>query len=215
MSLLNVWVSDHRALVAVDTQGINPDGSCCHGSKIYHLAHSNLIIAGRGLTVFSRLVFDICHHLNASYDEAIEQLPMILSRASELMYTQAETDGVAGMVDLVQQEVVLVGWSERSNGLQAAWRKRSEFAGGFLDQPIAPALIAPHEPAWGYPPYDDLSSAAHMERMARWQVDRFRRMHPGESDALGGRLLIAELLRDSMSMKVQCDLDDGINLGVT
>ena len=69
MSILNVWMSADRALVAVDTLGLEADGKTFDEcSKLYVLPHSNLVIAGRGLVSFSCLIYQALHVRNLGYD---------------------------------------------------------------------------------------------------------------------------------------------------
>lgn len=205
MSLLNVWVSRDRALVAVDTLGARPDGSFDHCSKVHYLPHSGLVVAVRGVIQFGRLVFDALDETCASYDAANEHHKEIFACVTDFIRQQASADPqVRDRLDFAGQEVVFAGWSEQRRSLHATSYKRTEEGGEFVSTPIDPWCAAPGDANWGRPPVDDLSTAEGMERLARWQVMHFRKASP--SDAIGGRLLLVELTRGRTTVKTQCDL---------
>lgn len=207
MSLLNIWLSPERALVGIDTQGVQPDGNKRPVSKCFYLAHSNLLIAGRGLPLFSRFVFDLCHFHSIDYDDAVENIEQILVRASEMLESAAAHEGVAEKVDLVGQQVALIGWSDARNAFFATMRTRFEAKGKFVETPIQPWVASPYDAAWGDPPECDMGTAIGMETMARWQVNKGRSAFSADV-ALGGRLLLAELTVSGATIRTQCDLDN-------
>lgn len=206
MSLLNVWVSPERALVAVDSLGKVPDGPTISDvSKIYSLPGVNVVIAGRGQLSFSLFAYEICHRSALAHDQIVDNLAAILSQASDVLHTINKASDMAGKVDIGPQELLLVGWSQRQGGFQGIWCKRERVGENFSLTSVDPLVCAPVETQWGALPVDDFSTAANMETMARWQVQHGRQMFPGQP--LGGRILIAELSRDSVTVKAYCDAD--------
>lgn len=205
MSLLNVWVSRDRALVAVDTLCVDSYGSFFHGSKFHYLPHSGLVVAVRGIAQFGRVAFNICDELRASYDGANERVGTILEYATNVLREELkDKPEVWERLNFGQQEVVLAGWSEQRNGFHATSYKRLEDGGEFVTTPIDQWCVGPYEAGWGTPPVEDLSTAEGMERLARWQVMHGRQASP--SDAIGGRLLLVELTRGCTTVKTQCEL---------
>lgn len=205
MSLLNVFVSSDRALVAVDTLGARPDGTFDHVSKIHHLPHSGLVVAVRCVIRFGRLVFDALDEICASYDAANEHHKEIFACVTDFIRQQASVDPqVRDRLNFAEQEVLFAGWSDQRRSFHATSYKRSEEGGEFVSTPIDPWCAAPGDANWGRPPVDDLSTAEGMERLARWQVMHSRQAFP--SSAIGGLLLLVELTRGCTTVKTQCDL---------
>jgi hypothetical protein len=74
---------------------------------------------------------------------------------------------------------------------------------GFAASPVGHALLLP-DAEWAQTP-DVPDSAEQMERIARDQVAYVRAQHPGYN--CGGRLLLAELTRDTLSVRTVADLE--------
>lgn len=204
MSLLNAWISPTNALVAFDTKGLDLDGTFSEMSKAFYLPHSNVLVGGRGTVAFTRLVFHMLHLKNASFDEAVDALPLVLSESTTTLTQLAKSAGVHDQVDIGEQEILLVGWSKKSGRIQAVRQTRRLITEDFESQPVTPWSCAPYDQSWGEPPVAEPNTLDRMEKMAAWQVRCGAETFKGAP--LGGRLMIADLTRDGISIKTQCNL---------
>lgn len=111
------------------------------------------------------------------------------------------------------QLLLLAGWSARRSRLCGVIFNQSPVAEGFQRTPLA-GFTDDEDPRgrrfaapWnmqkrGPLPYATTPEA--MEQIARAQMDDFGGVAAGR----GGRLLVAELTRDAVSVRSQCDLED-------
>jgi hypothetical protein len=210
MSLLNVWLSQDKALIGVDTKGMSGDGKqSVEVSKIFPLVHANVILAGRGYMPFLGIVSSALHSIGGNFDAIVERLPEVLPAAFRAFATEMTKGGYdpkSDGIDLHRQDVMLVGWSpKRGRMVGMVYRQRAADE-GFVAKEFSPWTVNPWEPVQGGP-YEPSSYEAH-ERLAREQA-RFTQKTVGKR-FIGGRLLIAELTRDSLSVTSRCDLDQPV-----
>ena len=218
MSLANVYVEHDRALISVDTLASRMDGqfpvvgnvadalklldSGIHASKMAHLVHINAVMAHRGDSLLASIALSGLHMaMPQSFDAAVEAMPQLLAHA----YAQAVAlrKQQFGIDHFHGAEVILVGWSDALNRMQAVRWVRWPQDKGFTASPVGRALLLP-DAEWEQTP-EAPDTAERMEAVARDQVAYVRCKHPGYN--CGGRLLLAELTRDSLSVRTIADLE--------
>lgn len=199
MSLLNVLLFPDRALVAADTRCKNyQSGGYFDGSKMFPIVHANVLIAGRGDRIFADLVFqwyggcETCD-FDSIADGLSENLLMIGERYASIPGVHVGGD-----------ELVIVGWSEKHRAMQGLLCVRPDGNSEFTVSRMVTGSIGPRLTA-------DLSHvqcADHVESLieiARAQTRQVRKEQPGLP--IGGRLLLAELTRDTLSVRTIADLE--------
>jgi hypothetical protein len=204
MTILNYWCARDRAIVAVDTAGITPYGMPVEAhSKLHYLAGPNMIVSGRGNLLFARMVYDYLHYMNAGFDDGVEALPEILKAVTQHFLQIAQAEGIADQVDVGPQQVLMLGWSKKAGGFKADVRVRTTGASEFSVH-HENALITPWETAWPDRPIAVPKTAEEMEATARWQMQHAPKEHAAA--AFGGRLVVAELTAEGVSIRTRCTL---------
>jgi len=196
LSIVNIWIEPHVALVGTDSEGVDEKGARLQCSKMFPLVHCNAIIAGRGTAAF------ICGMVNAinggDFDEVASKLQALFSVVFERMHT-AFTE--AGLPLLERQELSLVGYSPRA-GKMVNFELTQETRAGGVAASYQQQTIAPwHE---DLPDKRSPRTLANMIWLARGQA-RFLRERAPEG-AGGGRLIVAELTRKEMRISSPCTL---------
>jgi hypothetical protein len=204
MSLLLATITSERALVAVDTaasearSGASPAVRAT--SKMFALPHANAIVAAVGNMHFGMSVLEHANLL-PSFDGICNAL------IGGLM------DEVSRHVDAVaarhrfevreQQLAVFAGWSPALQRMRGMRLHRATLAAGFAVHEFD-YVISPH-----FAPIPDLAppSVDAMVDIARIQVSEVRRTVP--QCPIGGRLLLATLTRDAMTIRSVAEL--GLN----
>ena len=202
MSILNVWVSPDRALVAVDTHTFTagPDRveRLIETSKMLVLPHANMVMAMRGDGLLLSEMFTIAHRSALEVD-----VPVLLSSLVELAETaKARLERDSPSYKFREAEIVVVGWSPMHERIVGGVCHRLHGQERFEYAVIEPWRIGP-DANWQSPP-DSPDTPAKMVTLARDQV-RFMRAAFPES-AIGGRLLVAEVTPDSCRAWTQCEL---------
>lgn len=200
MSLCNVWWSPERVLVAVDTEASELGGPAQCTSKLFPLVHANMVITGRGYIGFAAGIWAKCVRLARDADETFDAMPEMLTQNFDEMAARPDAPD-----DIDQCESVACGWSPRHQRMLCrAWLQESRES-GFVCHQLGPgltSLVAPW-PA-DRPELRIGGDDTAMSRAAREQVRYVREHFP--SMPIGGRLVVAELTRDSMTMRTICDL---------
>ncbi|QNK00982.1 hypothetical protein [Dyella telluris] len=209
MSLLNCYVAEDRALVSVDTcmapisSGNAADlARRAHGSKLLALPHANVVLAARGeQNFFNWLASDLNRAMLDGYDAMAERMQSLLDKNLEaFMEVVAKPQGVDSFPGA---EILMVGWSRATNRMQAAVWKCDHGEKAFRVARVAPWMASPN------PGYAELpsppDSAERMTAIARDQVELLRSLPV--SVAVGGRLLLAEVTRDAVSISTVADME--------
>ncbi|WP_201312896.1 hypothetical protein [Dyella sp. EPa41] len=209
MSVLNCFVAEDRALVSVDTcmAPISSSNAAdlarrAHGSKLLALPHANVVLAARGeMNFFNWLASDLNRAVLDGYDAMAERMPSLLEKNLEVfMAAVAKPQGVDAFPGA---EIVMVGWSRATNRMQAAVWKCDHGEKASRVARVASWMASPN------PGYAELpappDSAERMTTIARDQVELLRSLPVAV--AVGGRLLLAEVTRDSISIKTVADLE--------
>jgi hypothetical protein len=201
VSILNVFVTPDRAMVAVDTEGLDQSGARGEIAKLFPLAHLNAILAFRGSSTFAAAVAcEICAALGEEVDDLPARLEAIFPVAIDHIrkaVTDEQFDRLKG------QNVVLLAYSSRLQRIiDMSW---SNETGVFLRAGCGPIYAAP----W----YDSLSrceaptSPEKMAALAMHQCEVLREKEP--TQPAGGRLICAELGRDGIKIFQVCELPLG------
>lgn len=221
MSLVNVYMERDRALIGFDTLACHMpipatisvadasevarkfDGDA-HMSKCGFIACPNVAIASRGDAMAAVLVQQTLQlSMSKDFDALVEILPQALANA----YAQATAfrKQRLGIVDDYGVEIVLVGWSPALNRMHGVHWVRWPTGKGFTSSQVGKVLILPDAEWEQTPGVPD--TPEKMEAIARDQVAYVRRKYPDHEYDCGGRLLLAELTRDTMSVRVVADLE--------
>lgn len=189
MSLLNAWVSKERALVAVDTQGLDQTGLRYPFSKLIPLAHATTVFASRGDRMYLAQLFRYYYLARdpataSDYDGIVASAPSALASVNQDCRDNAGPDTFF--------HVVIVGWSPtrgRVAGMQYTGTTFSdEIESRPLERVISPAdcISEPQTPA----------DHGSMLRLARLQAPWLNAQgHPG-----GGDLVIAEIRKQRIEI---------------
>lgn len=206
MSLLNVWISPGRALVAVDTavDAMNPADrqiARIEASKLFYFPHCQMAMGCRGQQVFATDVFRAVHlsaHETVSLDVIERAFPGDLNGMLAVHAHMMKQHGL-DVSHTFETELAFVGYSKRRGcmaGIAYAIRPGER---EFTAAEIQPWRIGP-DPGMENPPVEALDDPAVMELIARQQVKRARQLLGG-NPPIGGHLLLAELTPDSFSMR--------------
>lgn len=211
MSLLNIYLAAHRALVGVDTAcGLVPGQSmedwCAANapgqrlpaelSKLWPIAHAGAVIACRGTALFGLEVFCAASMLPSvdAIEDGMGELLKHIGAANDARQAAAH---MPDSFRYAKQEIALVGWSQREGAMIATVWEREAGAGQRFVVDQVDRFAAPWETEWGeaIEPRTDHD----MLQLARAQVPRFRAAHPGAP--IGGRLIVAEVMRGAVAVR--------------
>lgn len=215
MSLINLYLDHDRALISYDTLSSVMPGAprlseaidqllagAVHMSKCAFLTHAHVALAHRGdamlaISVFSGLQLSAARDFDAMAEAMPELLAHSFAQVTAFRKQQFEIEAFHGA------ELVLVGWSHALKRMQAVRWVRWPQDRGFAASPVGRALLLP-DAEWSQPPTAP-DTPEKMERIARDQVAYVRRNHAGLN--CGGRLLLAEITRDSTTVRTIADLE--------
>jgi hypothetical protein len=217
MSLIIARKWDNALSLCVDTLASPMDGQASpangvdeamkllrgglHAPKMAHLPHINAIAAHRGDALLANIVVSALFiGMPQSFDDAVKAMPEIQAHA----YAQATAHRKQqfGIEHFHGSELFLFGWSDALNRMEGVRWVRWPHDKGFNASPVNNPLILP-DAEWEHTP--PAETPEQFERIARDQVAYVRRKHPGYN--CGGRLLLAELTRDTLSIRTIADLE--------
>ena len=192
MSLLNVHVTDDRALIAVDTDGVSPTGEHFEICKMYPLIHANVVLAGQGALLWHLEVFNhICRAAGqVDYDVIVDDMPELLRR----MTAGAREHGA---LDLAFS-LAIVGLSPREGRIAGRW-----YEGRLTGDKVEVHSLGSRVGPW---PFDDPAPIPDSDENHRTLATRQTAFHRSLGFAGGGRLLLAELTRDALFIRSICNL---------
>lgn len=187
MSLLNVWVSPDRALIAVDTDGMTPGGPHFGMSKLLPLVHAQTVFVGRGDRRFLWDLFSRYHLANADvdYDAIVDSLPTLLASV------------IAGLRqderEHFEYQFAIVGWSSAQERVCGRWYVgRTDDDGYDVDE--LGARVAPWQSK-------EAPRVPDSQENIRWLAERQVAWLQSEGSAGGGRLLVAHITRREIVMR--------------
>lgn len=192
MSLLNVWVSAERALVAVDSAVKIPStNSYLEASKLVSLPHANLVMAVMGEVAFLGYVFYEIHHALSTidYDVLADTLQLEIDSFYKQFRWQAKYAG-APLDAFRGCEIVIVGWSSRQRRILGMRLSLRPNAAAFVPSVIDPWCIMPAAD-WTADAPPPIHSSNLLRQAATKQV-RWTQLHQ-PSAAIGGKLVVAEI----------------------
>lgn len=212
MSLVNIVIKHDRALISVDTLAGFMDGAeqlmskeerkDRHSGKLWLFPHINMAMTQRGdglLTGTARTLLESSFPF--SFDDAIRAMPNVLEQAyTHAMAFRKEKFGIESFPGA---EIALVGWSPCNLSFQAMRWRRYPADTDFIQSRVDKILLLPEIDRIEQVDLPD--TAEKMEAVARRQVEWVRQEHP--SLACGGRLLLAELTRDAVTVRTIADLE--------
>jgi hypothetical protein len=134
------------------------------------------------------------------FDAMVEAMPGLLAQTFAQVTTYRKQMGID---QFHGAELILVGWSRALNRMEGVRWVRWPHDAGFRASPVGKALMLP-DAEWSQTP-DAPDTAEKMEAIARDQVAYVRREHAGYN--CGGRLLLAELTRDTLNVRTIADLE--------
>jgi len=232
---LVAWVSADRALIGMDTRmtALEPDPTSAlgqqlareraavgdrivEGSKLLSLPHARLVLAHMGPGAFLGSVFLACQAQQGGddFDALDAKLPAILAGAFAVLLEQRRSLFPEVPEAAIRgQLVLLAGWSARRSRVCATVFQQRPQQEGFRRVPMAGFDEAedPRGRRFAAPwsieksgPLPFASTPEVMEQVARAQMRDFGGVAAGR----GGRLLVAEVTKDCISVRSQCDLED-------
>lgn len=218
MSLVNIVMDQERALIATDTKAqfmntssrsiseatkqATEDGYA--SSKFDYLPHANVIVTSRGVALLGNIIYSQLKTSGvSSFDVLVESMPECLTvaynYAISVLKQQGVTDAFAG------SEITLVGYSIALSRMEAVRWVRQPDDTGFRASPVGSVSLMP-DAEWPQSPEPPSTDEA-MEAIARDQVQYCIDRWPDGEYRLGGRLLLAELTRDCLTVRTIADLD--------
>ncbi|MFO1267144.1 MAG: hypothetical protein U1F67_10450 [Rubrivivax sp.] len=206
MSIVTIVLEEHRALVAQDTRSrLSGNDVIFDLSKLQVIPHLNLVLTVRGSSAQLAWLLQQQLAVAGSFDDAVEVAEIEAPRCVELLIKgEADLPSPPALPASGPQEIVLVGWSPCAQRMVAwrGWANDGKFEWGELRGVFAAPLpsAGPFSPFGqrivdGYLPSTD----ADLLALAREQVAFGEQLAP--EMAWGGRLTIAEVRRDSVSLR--------------
>lgn len=192
MSLVNIWIGDTQALVAVDTAGYGRHGAM-ECSKFLPLPHANMLFAGRGNLDFMRTLHTLAHTNGDDLDSAeaamADRLVSVLKEFQRLI----KADRMEHLADPDGQEVHLVGWSAK-RARMVALAYAIKYYGTVNQVEVSSIICCPWDAAaMGEKPVGraDVDPVQQLLETARAQVAHYKPALPRPT--IGGRLLVADI----------------------
>ena len=199
MSIMNVWTSPSRAIVAVDTATKAPDGRSYEGSKMLPIVHANCVLAARGSTEVLSIVLQQMQGADADFDVYEVSLPQMIVGAVAFVNDTAKRMGAKFHVDA--QELTLTGWSRKRQAMICRFFFHNLKNGGFNSERktvFAPGMDLPESSPQALAMAQLGSTPAGMFEIAgqqlAWAVAK------GHSGEFGGRLMVAEITPFGMNI---------------
>lgn len=206
MSLLNAWIHPEYALIGVDSDAVSPAlGARAEVSKLVSFApHMPAVIAGRGVFGFLPPVVMGAMMHSDNFDRLVEKMPDILRASFAQLADWQKAKIVHESAPIEGETIVLVGWSQREGRIIGHEWVQTSAAEGFIADTLRPHHIAPWNQSLDHLA-KDVRVPSDMESLARAQVALMREHAPQE--ATGGKLILARLERDRVTIRQHCDLD--------
>lgn len=197
MSIIAAFRDDETVTIAVDTATFAPDGSPASISKMVPLVHMPAVLAYRGCALYLEMLFASCHSKGGTFDKLLDAMPSIISEAMPQFHNFAGQLGLTDPQMLEKHDIVLAGWSEREGRMVCRSYLQERAADGFNIEDVRRMFGAPWDPSL-------ISLAPDVKRFADAQVRKMHREAPHA--AAGGRLMVARLSREGMTIRCAGDL---------
>jgi len=212
MTILNVWLNEAQASVAVDTVSAQSDiSSGGEMSKLLVLPHANVVFAARGSMDWLRWTFEFFHHKPYDMDSIERDIAVGLATARRFLLSRMAAERVKLPLAL---ELVVVGWSAARNSI-VGLRSVVDADGIAATSIINGWVMAPWDLAALGEPRPSRPDDAELLSVAGRQLAHYRPLYPNAG--FGGRLIVAEITRGSMVIRDVGTLDlippGGLRLG--
>lgn len=191
MSLINVWLSPERALIACDTEAKKSQtGQFFEASKMLFLPHAGTIFALRGNNVVLTTLYVLASQEDVvGFDALCRALPLLLTRTWQFVGPLLTSSLPAERVH--KQELIVCGHSRAARRICCKLFRLGGPQIGFEESDVEdPGYVGCWDLSWGNPP-QAVGTIAAMASLAQTQVANSLVRYPNE--AIGGRLLVAEL----------------------
>ena len=215
MSIANIVVGNDKALIAFDTKpafipipAANLEAATQIAtqemavSKCGFLVHANVAMPTLGDSLLANYAFSMLQLQPnlVTLDKMAEAMPEILAEAHrQAVFIRKQQWGVDKFPG---SAVFLVGWSNALNRMECVRWTRWANDSAFKAEPVRPVSINPDTGS----KYDVPITDAEMGKIAREQIAYARGLQNGEYDC-GGRLLVAELTRDTLNVRTIANLE--------
>lgn len=208
MSAINIFLSPDRALVGVDTDVLqHGTGDHFEASKMIALPHAKVVIAARGTTIGFASVCAAAiqsveiHDLDSAHAVIPGMLEAVFASLGQMFERAVAANPSVGAELLHEQQLVLVGWSQRRARVCAVEFKRTEGGAAFQEAWLDdPGFACPWEEGMEMPEAPPADVATQLALLQN-QVRHIRRFH-GHDKPIGGRLVVAEVLHESIQFSV-------------
>jgi len=215
LSIANIVVGHDKALIGFDTKSAfmaTPMGSVAaafkavdgeaHTSKCFFLPHANIAIPTLGDNLLATIVFERLQLRPdlIDLDGMIQAMPEILATAYDGVMAQRQA---LGITQFPGSAIFLVGWSNALGRMECVRWTRWPTDSAFKAEQVRHESINPDTGR----KYDVPITDAEMEKIAREQVAYARGLPNAEYDC-GGRLLVAELTRDTLNVRTVANLEE-------
>lgn len=196
MSFLNIFVDARQALVAVDTEGVAASGARLEAAKLVPMLPIGAVLAIRGSAALPGLAYHVMiQHCPQSFDDAMAVAGDVV-RSTLALLDQAAAHHA--LPPPGEQQIALVGWSKLRGRMVAVVYTGQAGAGDIARDEVQELWAAPSPDV----EVDDWDSEAGMVQLFRAQRDWRVRHEPRSSG--GGRMVLAELTRDAVNLRVIC-----------
>jgi len=196
MSILNVLLTPEKLLVAVDTLAEDAmTGKPSSGAKLLLIPQHNVVMATRGSAQFFLRLYELSLQASFRADFTMEQLMAELGLVIEQLWPNyvAAADQAGIPRDQLHTEIVLGGWSPKNGRMMATAYAKSANGEQVIAQALEGGLASPGDPLRGKPASFDMAAVLEAGRLQAVYLNQAL----GRPVA-GGRLLVADLTRDSM-----------------
>jgi len=217
LSIANIVVARDKALIGFDTKSafmatpvsggfaaaLKLAEGGAHTSKCMFLPHANVAMPTLGDNLLANYAFSMLQLRPdlVDLDKMAEAMPEILAEAHRqavfIRKQQWGTDKFPGSA------IFLVGWSNALGRMECVRWTRWPADSAFKAEQVRHVSLNPETGNEHDTPFTD----ADMEALAREQVAYARGLPNAEYDC-GGRLLIAELTRDTLNVRTVANLEE-------
>lgn len=209
MSIVNAFVSPECGVVCADTEAGPDSGPYIEVSKLVPLPHMSAVIAFRGSMLFLAGAVNGVFSLGCGFDELLRQMPDLLKLSSDTAIKMLPVVDLAKKMTSEEAgygEAILVGFSPAAGRIVGHHFRRVTLDGGFATTKNVSYFSAP---AWddvdlGLSGLHSQPSKEGVKVLALTQMRLVRERHTS-GEATGGRLIYAEVRRDSMTIETVMD----------
>ena len=202
MSICAISVEPHRVRIATDTYCQTPNRHLFETSKIFPVAHAGVVLAGIGSTSMAQEAFHevLRPGIEIDFDFLELRLQSVLDEIFATQMNRAQRFNCEASAAVLNDGnlIFLAGWSRAVGRMRARafmqWANRSEFR----SYEISGFSVTPRDPR------ADIDAPATDEEFVRMATDAIeygQTIEPG--GPFGGKLVVADLRRDSLNLSIQ------------